>query len=67
MRRQRTYDKEFRINAVKHYKSSGKSLKETAEGLGVPISTLSGWIKEYREQGDDAFPGSGNFTPCKGL
>ena len=38
MRRQRTYDKEFRINAVKHYKNSGKSPKETAAGLGVPIS-----------------------------
>ena len=38
--------------------SSGKSLRETANGLGISISTLSGWIKEYQEQGEDAFPGS---------
>lgn len=64
MARQRTYDKEFRINAVKHYESSGKGLKEVAEGLGIPISTLSGWVKEYKEQGENAFPGSGNIKPC---
>lgn len=64
MSRQRTYDREFRINAVKHYENSGKSLKETATGLGVPLSTLSGWVKEYKEQGEDAFPGSGNIKPC---
>ena len=64
MRNQRKYDREFRINAVKHYESSGKSITEIAEALGIPISTLKGWIKEYAEQGDKAFPGSGKIKPC---
>ena len=64
MKQQRKYDKEFRLSAVKHYESGGKSLREVAEALGIPISTLSGWIKEYKEQGDQAFPGSGNIKPC---
>lgn len=64
MKQPRKYDKEFRINAIKHYESSGKTLKEVAAGLGIPISTFSGWIKEYREQGELAFPGSGNIKPC---
>lgn len=64
MRKQKTYDKEFRISAVKHYESSGKSLKEVANGLGVAISTLSGWVKEYKEHGENSFPGSGHIKPC---
>lgn len=64
MRKLRKYDKEFRINAVKHYETSGKSLKVVAENLGVPIATLSGWVKEYKEHGKDSFPGSGNIKPC---
>ena len=64
MRNQRQYDKEFRINAVKHLKNSDKSLKEVAKDLGIPKSTLRGWIKEYKEHGEKSFPGSGNSKPC---
>ena len=42
MRKTRKYDKEFRINAVKHYESSEKNITEVAEALGVPSSTLAG-------------------------
>ncbi len=64
MGRTRKYDREFRINAVKHYENSGKKLKEIAENLGVPTSTLTGWVKEYKEHGEKSFPGSGNIKPC---
>lgn len=64
MRRQRQYDKEFRINAVKQYESGSKSLVQLAKDLGIPASTLSGWIKEYKQHGEQSFPGSGNMKPC---
>ena len=64
MRNTRRYDKEFRINAVKHLKSSDKGLREVAEGLGIPVSTLSGWVKEYEQHGEQSFPGSGKIKPC---
>lgn len=64
MRTTRKYDKEFRINAVKHLKSSNKSLKEVADGLGIPITTLGGWAKEYDQHKEKSFPGSGNIKPC---
>ena len=44
----RTYDKEFKINAVNLYKSSGRSLKTIAEELGLSISTLSHWVQGYK-------------------
>jgi len=64
MRNTRKYDKEFRINAVKHFKSSDKSLTKVADGLGVPVTTLAGWVKEYEEHGERSFPGSGKIKPC---
>jgi len=64
MRNQRQYDKEFRINAVKHYESSNKSLLQIAKDLGIPSSTLSGWVQEYKDHGEQSFPGSGKIKPC---
>ena len=48
MRRQRTYDKEFRINAAKHYKSGEKSLAEVATRLGVPINLNNGFLDNHQ-------------------
>lgn len=64
MRESRTYDKEFKINAIKHYETSGKNIVKVAEALGIPTSTLHGWIQEYQKHGDESFPGSGNIKPC---
>lgn len=56
--RARTYDREFKKNAVKLYKS-GKTLSQVCKDLGIPGSTLNGWIKHYQEEGEKSFPGSG--------
>ena len=55
----RTYDKDFKINAVNLYKSSGRSINALAEELGLSTSTLSTWIRKYRQEGELSFPGKG--------
>lgn len=55
----RTYDKDFKINAVNLYKSSGRSINALAEELGLSTSTLSTWIRKYRQEGEQSFPGKG--------
>jgi transposase len=55
----RTYDKEFKINAVNLYKSSGRSLKTIADELGLATSTLSHWVQDYKKDGVQSFPGKG--------
>ena len=55
----RTYDKEFKVNAISLHKS-GKSMGQVCRDLGIPGSTFSGWIKAYEERGEGAFVGSGN-------
>jgi transposase len=56
----RTYDKEFKIDAVNLFKSSGRSMKQIAQELGLATSSLSKWIKEYSQNGDKCFPGKGH-------
>ena len=61
----RTYTREFKIEAVRLVRTSGKSQREVANDLGVPESNLTRWKKKYAENGDDAFPGNGNLPPEK--
>jgi transposase-like protein len=59
----RVYDKEFKLNAVKLYLNKGLSYKQISDELGVPSSTLAGWVEDYREDGAEAFPGKGYLKP----
>ena len=64
MKNQRQYDREFKLNAVKLYQKNGKSLSGQASDLGVPMTTLAGWIKQFKEDGEESFVGSGSLRPC---
>jgi transposase-like protein len=64
MKNQRKYDREFKLNAVKLYRESGKSLGKLALDLGIPLPTLANWVKQFKEQGEDSFVGSGTLMPC---
>ena len=55
----RSYDKDFKINTVNLYKSSGRSLSTIAEELGLATSTLSHWVREHKQEGNEVFPGKG--------
>lgn len=59
---QRTFTKEFKLEAVRLVQSSGKSITQVARDLGIPDSTLHHWCKLMAEQGEQAFPGSGHQT-----
>ena len=61
----KTYDKDFKINTVHLYKSSGKSLKSIAQDMGLATSTLSKWVSEYDENMQGSFPGKGNPKACE--
>jgi transposase len=55
----RTYTREFKVEAAKLSYNSEKSVEEIAASLGVSQSSLHRWRQEYREDPDQAFPGSG--------
>jgi transposase len=62
---QKTYTKEFKVEAVRLLESSQKSQAQIARELGVADSTLSQWRRDLTEHGNDAFPGSGHQTPLE--
>ena len=57
---QRTFTKEFKLEAVQLVQTSGKSMAQIARDLGIADSTLHHWCKLISEQGEQAFPGSGH-------
>jgi transposase-like protein len=40
----RTYDDEFKTHSASLYLNSGKSYPQLSKELGVPASTLAGWV-----------------------
>ena len=56
----RHYDKEFKINAIQLYETSGKKLQEIERELGIGQGCLSHWLKDYLDEKEKAFPGQGN-------
>ena len=60
--RSKSYDKEFKLNAVKLH-LNGKSAGQVCRDLGIPGSTFSGWVKEYKKEDGRCFSGSGKPKP----
>lgn len=55
----KTYDEQFKRDAVDLLLSSGRPLKPLARELGVSDSTLRGWRDAYLGRLDESEPGSG--------
>jgi transposase len=62
-RKVRVYDKEFKLNAVKLYLTSGRPYEEVSNELGIPVGTLVTWVKSHKKDGAEAFPGKGFVKP----
>lgn len=62
----RTYDKEFKLNAVKLYleNKGTRGIEKVADDLGIPPATLYNWIKLFAAGGAGEFVGSGNLKPA---
>jgi transposase len=59
----RSYDKEFKLNSVRLYLASRRSYKQVSRELGIPDTTLRGWVNKHQKDGSEAFPGKGNLKP----
>lgn len=57
--KRRSYDREFKLNAMLLLKKGGKSQAQICRDLGVPESTFSGWVDEYEIEKENSFRGSG--------
>lgn len=60
MSNRRTYDRQFKIDAVRLLRESGKTATEIADNLGIKRDLLSRWKKELADETKKAFTGKGN-------
>ena len=61
----RTYNREFKLQAVQLMTERGLSVAEAARQLGVSENCLRAWRQAAREQGDAAFPGQGKLPAAE--
>lgn len=54
------YDAAFKVKAVE-LSNERSNLSELARELGMKVSLLYKWRKDYQEYGEGSFPGKGNL------
>jgi transposase len=57
------YGEEFKKDAVKLVIEGGRSPKDVAEGLGIHVNILYRWVRQYKKDPGNAFPGNGKLKP----
>ena len=60
-KQRRTYDKEFKNEAVRLVLEEGYSAAEVERNLGIGANIVSRWVRESKEDPDYAFPGKGRL------
>lgn len=61
--KRKTYDKEFKLSAVKMIVDAGMSVSRVSRDLGVNENSLHNWKRAYLEDKQNAFPGKGRMKP----
>jgi transposase len=59
----RTYTREFKLEAVRLWQTSGKSAAQIEHELGIGSGCLYRWKRKLAEEGENAFPGHGRLAP----
>lgn len=61
--KRRRYTPQFKKEAVELVLNQDYTVTQAASSLGISRNVLDRWRKEYREWGEQAFPGAGHQTP----
>jgi transposase len=59
MERRRTFSREFKLEAVRLVTERGVAVAQAAKDLDVHENVLRKWVRELREERQEAFPGNG--------
>ena len=62
-RKSTQHTKQFKLDAIQYYEDhKDLGVRGCAKNLGVGYSTLTRWMKDFRESGDIPVRGSGNYA-----
>jgi transposase len=57
----RTYSREFKVEAVRLFETSGNSASQVERDLGIGKGNLWRWKREFAAEGENAFSGQGRL------
>ncbi len=57
----RRFTREFKLEAVRQVVGEGRTQKAVAEELGINVNLLGRWVKQLRDDPEQAFPGQGKL------
>jgi len=63
IRRRRTYDKEFKLEAVRLVLEEGQSVASVERKLGTGKGVVCYWIHQFTDDPEHAFPWKDNLKP----
>lgn len=53
------YTREFKLETMRMFEGSDLTVTELSEKTGIPMYLCYRWIEEYRDNPENAFPGTG--------
>ena len=63
-KKRKSYNREFKVEAVRLISEKGYSIAEASRNLGVEYSILRRWKQQLTADPQDAFPGKGRLKPA---
>ncbi len=57
------FSKSFKTEAVRRVIEQEQNVAELARELDIHVNTLYKWVNEFKKDGMNPFPGSGNLKP----
>ena len=61
MGQRKHYSREFKLEALELHRTSGKSAAQIERDLGLYPGQLHAWKRQLKQDGVEAFPGSGHL------
>ena len=58
----KSYSRDFKLEVVRRIQATGQSQAQVAKELGISPNTLSRWMRQYRDEKGESFPGTGHQT-----
>ena len=62
-RPRKTYDKEFKLEAIRLVLEEGLSATAVANDLGISPGVVARWVRQYNADPQHPFPGKGQLKP----
>lgn len=57
----RRFSREFKLEAVRQALEGGRTQVEVAEELGIKKESLYRWVREFKQDPEQSFPGNGSL------